>query len=365
MARPLLSARGARVVLGGEALAERAGAIDRARRRHVVRSARRLPCERNGGPLFVCDTGHHRLLIWRKPPRATKPTPICVIGQPDFSREGRNAKGEVGAATLNVPTGVAACDGVLAVADAWNHRVLIWHGDPEDSNRPADIVLGQADFGCGLANRGAQRAGSRYAELVLRRRHRRWPADRRRYRQSSRAGLEREFRPRTARRPIWFWGSAISPPATTMPAAGGALGMRWPHGIAAARGMLFVVRRRQQPRDGLAQVVRGGTARPAISCSARPNSTGLDHNRASYYPTLQRHEHALWRRAVQGGMLVVADTANSRLLGFELDGSRWMRPRSRSPASSCFREKGDNRWRPPRGTACAGPTAPRLAAICS
>ena len=81
-----------------------------------------------------------------------------VIGQPDFSREGRNAKGEIGAATLNVPTGVSAADGVLAVADAWNHRVLIWHGYPETSNRPADVVLGQADFHGGLANRGGDAA---------------------------------------------------------------------------------------------------------------------------------------------------------------------------------------------------------------
>ena len=58
-------------------------------------------------------------------------------------------------ATLNMPTGIAACDGVLAVADAWNHRILIWHGYPETSNRPADVVLGQADFAGGIANRGA------------------------------------------------------------------------------------------------------------------------------------------------------------------------------------------------------------------
>ena len=44
---------------------------------------------------------------------------------------------------------------MLAVADAWNHRVLIWHGLPERSNQPADVVLGQADFDGALANRGA------------------------------------------------------------------------------------------------------------------------------------------------------------------------------------------------------------------
>ncbi len=82
------------------------------------------------GPLFVADTGHHRLMIWPSCPDTDEQPAEMLIGQPDFRSEGRNAKGAVGAATLNVPTGVAAADGILAVADAWNHRVLIWHGFP-------------------------------------------------------------------------------------------------------------------------------------------------------------------------------------------------------------------------------------------
>ena len=125
VARPLLSSKGSRVVLGGEALANGLA-------QSIVPSASTLfgprgAClARERGPLFVCDTGHHRLLIWREPPSADQTEADIVIGQPDFSREGRNAKGEIGAATLNMPTGIAASDGVLAVADAWNHRILIW-----------------------------------------------------------------------------------------------------------------------------------------------------------------------------------------------------------------------------------------------
>ena len=48
------------------------------------------------GPLFVCDTGHHRLLVWRRVPEADDAPADFLIGQPDFSREGRNAKGDVG-----------------------------------------------------------------------------------------------------------------------------------------------------------------------------------------------------------------------------------------------------------------------------
>src|SRR5271169_3751965 len=111
-----------------------------------------------GGPLFVCDTGHHRLLAWSRVPQEDGAPADFLIGQPDFSREGRNTKGEVGPATLNVPTGVSAAEGVLAVADAWNHRVLLWRGYPDAENRAADIVLGQADFRSGAANRGSNAA---------------------------------------------------------------------------------------------------------------------------------------------------------------------------------------------------------------
>ena len=44
---------------------------------------------------------------------------------------------------------------MLAVADAWNHWLLLWLVLPDASNRPADGVFGQSDFRSGLANRGA------------------------------------------------------------------------------------------------------------------------------------------------------------------------------------------------------------------
>lgn len=69
------------------------------------------------GPLFVADTGHHRLLIWHTLPTHDYAPADALIGQPDFGREGRNAKGEPSAATFNVPTGVAATATILAVAD--------------------------------------------------------------------------------------------------------------------------------------------------------------------------------------------------------------------------------------------------------
>ncbi|MBE9207105.1 hypothetical protein IQ244_11340 [Nostoc sp. LEGE 06077] len=110
------------------------------------------------GPLWVSDTGHHRLLGWRNLPTKDNQPADWIIGQPDFYHEGQNAKGTPGRTTVSVPTGICVCGTGLAVADAWNHRVLIWQNVPEDSNVPADLVLGQDNFIDNEPNHGTQQA---------------------------------------------------------------------------------------------------------------------------------------------------------------------------------------------------------------
>ncbi|MFZ5715969.1 MAG: NHL repeat-containing protein [Bradyrhizobium sp.] len=342
VALPLLSAAGARVVLGGEALANGLA-------RSIVPGADTLFGPRGAclaserGPLFVCDTGHHRLMIWRKPPLDDQVGADIVIGQPDFSREGRNAKGEVGAATLNMPTGVAACDGILAVADAWNHRVLIWHSYPETSNQPADVVLGQADFTGGIANRGASLP----------------TADTLNWSYGVAVADGKLVVADTGNRRVLIWNTI--PHANGTPAdvvlgqrdfvtrddnagqAGGALGMRWPHGIAVARGMLFV----SDAGNNRIMAWRNfpqSTGRACDFVLGQTDFIGLDHNRASYYPNSSALNMP-YGLTVQGGMLVVADTANSRLLGFELDGLGMDSPAIALAGQPLFSDKGDNRWR--------------------
>ena len=112
------------------------------------------------GPLWVSDTGHHRLLGWQNLPTKDSQPADWVIGQPDFNSEGQNAKGKPGRNTFNVPTGICSCGEGLAVADAWNHRILIWRNLPEDNNIPADLVLGQADFNGNQPNRGNSNAAA-------------------------------------------------------------------------------------------------------------------------------------------------------------------------------------------------------------
>lgn len=108
------------------------------------------------GPLWVADTGHHRLLGWQNLPTKDHQPADWIIGQPDFFHEGQNAKRTPGKSTFSVPTGICKCGNGLAVADAWNHRILIWYNIPTDSHIPADLVLGQNNFLDNEPNRGNQ-----------------------------------------------------------------------------------------------------------------------------------------------------------------------------------------------------------------
>ena len=108
------------------------------------------------GPLWVADTGHHRLLCWQNLPTKDHQPADWIIGQPDFFHEGQNAKRTPGKSTFSVPTGICKCGNGLAVADAWNHRILIWYNIPTDSHIPADLVLGQNNFLDNEPNRGNQ-----------------------------------------------------------------------------------------------------------------------------------------------------------------------------------------------------------------
>ncbi len=101
----------------------------------------------DGERLIAADTGNHRLLIWSDGIDGCvshQPADI-VLGQPDFSTEGAQAGGRGPERGLRLPTGVIVVDGRLVVADAWNHRILIWDEIPARSDVAPDVVLGQAN----------------------------------------------------------------------------------------------------------------------------------------------------------------------------------------------------------------------------
>ena len=96
--------------------------------------------------LFVVDTAQNRLFIWNELPVSEHQKPDIVLGQMNKEATGRNASGKVSASSLFYPSGIWSNGEKLIVADAWNHRVLIWHKMPTKDGQPADVVIGQPDF---------------------------------------------------------------------------------------------------------------------------------------------------------------------------------------------------------------------------
>ncbi len=99
--------------------------------------------------LLVTDTGQNRVFIWNELPKKEFQEPDIILGQSQMEGTGRNAGGGASASTLLYPSGLWSDGTRLIVADAWNHRVLIWNKFPKINGQPADVVIGQPDFnGC-------------------------------------------------------------------------------------------------------------------------------------------------------------------------------------------------------------------------
>jgi hypothetical protein len=295
------------------------------------------------GPLWVSDTGHHRLLGWAHAPTADDVPADWVIGQPDFAHEGRNAKGAPSAATLNVPTGICAVNEGCAVADAWNHRILFWRHRPSGDNVPADLVLGQADFTSMESNRGRQAASAQslfWPYGVHWDGTRLWVAD-------------------TGNRRVLMWRGI--PRENGQPAdlvlgqksfecrdenGGGAptaRSMRWPHALASWAGKLCVT------DAGNNRILVWDTApiednAPSDSVLGQNNFELVDHNQSLYWPSAATLQMP-YGIAAAGPWCISADTANSRLIAWHTKDCRNGAPARALTGQLEFNAKGDNGWR--------------------
>ncbi|WP_194775418.1 NHL repeat-containing protein [Pararhodonellum marinum] len=107
----------------------------------------------HGNKLLVSDTGQNRIFIWNEIPIGIQQKPDLVIGQSDHKKTGRNAGGLASSQSLQYPSAVWTDGKCLIVADAWNHRVLIWKDFPNRDHQTADVVIGQDDFTGNLPNK--------------------------------------------------------------------------------------------------------------------------------------------------------------------------------------------------------------------
>jgi hypothetical protein len=251
--------------------------------------------------LAVADAWNHRVLIWKSAPEADDVPADIVLGQPDFtSSEPNRGRGAPAPDSLFWPYGVAFCDGCLCVADSENRRVLIWRGVPEQNGQPADLVLGQTGF-----ERRDENAGG-------------------------------------------------TPDRASM---------RWPHGICSWRGRVCVSdagNNRIMVFGSLLQ--HSGQAADYLLGQAVDHA--VDHNQSAYWPRADTLNMPYGISAA-GDWLLCADTANSRLLGFHVDDLRTGAGARALSGQLDFHQKGDNRWRGPVGdslcwpydvSACAGET---------
>lgn len=111
-----------------------------------------------GERLLVADTGNHRVLIWNSLPTADHAPADVILGQPSPTSEGPNAGGP--RRGMNLPTSLAVVEGNLVVADAWNHRLLVWDGIPQRSGELPSLVLGQPNWESISVNAGRARDGA-------------------------------------------------------------------------------------------------------------------------------------------------------------------------------------------------------------
>ena len=95
-----------------------------------------------GDKLFVADTGNNRVLIFNSIPTESGARADVVLGQPDFT----TMDVALTASGMNRPTAVWSDGTRLLVCDSLHHRILIWSAFPARNGQPADLVLGQPDM---------------------------------------------------------------------------------------------------------------------------------------------------------------------------------------------------------------------------
>ena len=292
--------------------------------------------------LIVADTGNHRVLVWRDPGSLASHGPAdVVLGQADFATEGAQAAGRGPERGLRLPTGVLVHDGRLVVADAWNHRILIWDRVPDRSDVAPDLVLGQADLARVDENRGGD-----CGPLTLY-----WPF--------GIAVVDGAFYVAdTGNRRVLGWSGLPEPDVEPDLVLGqpsphsrdenrGELGpdsFRWPHDIAGTADLVFVADAGNHRLLGW--WTAPGEDRPADTVLGQADfTTGTEFPYAPQTAAGLRFPYAVAASpAGTDQLLAVADTANNRvLLWDEL-------PRSSTVAADrvlgqpTFADNGENRW---------------------
>lgn len=111
------------------------------------------------GKMVVADLSNNRVLVWNTIPVSSGQAANVVIGQTTMTGNTAN-NGGISDSTLNNPIDVACTPaGKLIIADALNHRVLIYNSVPTSNGQPANLILGQTTTTGNTANQGVSNLG--------------------------------------------------------------------------------------------------------------------------------------------------------------------------------------------------------------
>lgn len=288
--------------------------------------------------LIVADTGNHRVLIWHNPESlVSHGDSDVVLGQPDFTSEGAQAGGRGPEQGMRLPTGILVHDGRLLVADAWNHRILIWNMVPTTSNVAPDVILGQANGFEVNENRGAECSSLSFY----------WPfgigmvngtfyvAD-----TGNRRVLAWNGIPGVDDEPAFVLGQ---PSVNVRDENRGALGpdsFRWPHDIAGNSDVVHIA-------DAGNHRILGWLPAPDGDRGADTVLGQTDFVSGAEFPYAPQTDKALrfpYAIDIDDDVMAVADTANNRVLLWDTVPVDSTAPADRVLGQPNFAANGENRW---------------------
>ncbi len=288
--------------------------------------------------LVVADTGNHRVLIWHGVPDADFRAADVVLGQPDFATEGAQAGGRGPEKGMRLPTGIVVHEGRMVIADAWNHRLLIWDSVPTVSDVAPDAVVGQPDD-----SRVEENSGGECGPLTMY-----WPfglamidgrlfvAD-----TGNRRILAWEGLPEPERLPDLLMGQDDFTQRVENRGAVGPRGYRWPHDMAGNSEHLFVA-------DAGNHRILGWRPTPSADVDADLVLGQVDFETAGEFPYGPQSATALrfpYAVDIDGGRMAVADTANNRILLWHRVPAESGVPADAVLAQPDFESNGENRWK--------------------
>jgi len=124
---------------------------------------------------------------------------------------------------------------------------------------------------------------------------------------------------------------------------GPAIGMRWPHCVAVKDGRILAADAGNN-RIMVWNAMPNSDGAPCSLVLGQSGFDGLDHNCAGYNPS-ERALNMPYGMAIRDDLVLLADTANSRLIGFALSNLEMDAAATGLAGQPGFADKGDNRWR--------------------